>query len=175
MGVDIYTQKGVVLTIDEAAQKMIPAMKTAEIRKLISHIETAAADAITLLADKAFAADIQARLVGIRTTTALRAWFVDLVNAFVYAGAGEVEHADVLADILLTIMGPKRSAALPNFAFEYFASGRYSGWDVPTGTPCVTFDAEGLFEEKLTAAGRKLAKNLGVKSLSSATWTIYSV
>ena len=175
MGVDIYTQKGVVLTVDEAAHKMIPSMKSGEIKKLLPLIESAATDALELVPDKEFSADMQARLVGLRTTTALRIWFVDLVNAFVSADEGYIEHADVLADMLLTIMGPKNAKALPHFAFEYFTSGRYSGWNVPLGTPCITFDADGLFEEKMTAAGRKLSKQLGIKSLSSTTWTTYSV
>lgn len=175
MGVDIYSQKGVVLTIDEATAKMIPAMKTAEIKKMFYLIESAAEDAMAVLHDREFAGAMQGRLASLRTTKELRAWFVDLVHAFVNASDGYVEHADVLSDILLTIMGPKKAKTLPDFAFEYFNSGRYSGWDVPLGVPCVVFDAAGLFEEKMTAAGRKLAKQLGVKSLSSATWTTYSV
>lgn len=175
MGVDIYSQKGVVLTIDEAVAKMIPSMKASEIKKLLPLIEAAAEDATALMHDREFAANMQARLAGMRTTKELRAWVVDLVHAFTSADEGYVDHADVLADMLLTIMGPKNAKALPHFAFEYFNSGRYSGWDVPLGVPCVVFDADGLFEEKMTAAGRKLAKQLGVKSLSSTSWTVYSV
>jgi hypothetical protein len=175
MGVDIYSQTGVVFTIDEAVVKLIPTMKTAEIRKMFPLIESAAEDVLSLLHDREFAGAMQARLASLRTTKELRAWFVDLVHAFVVDDDGYIEHADVLSDVLLTIMGPKNSKALPDFAFEYFNSGRYSGWDVPLGVPCVVFDAAGLFEEKMTAAGRKLAKHLGIKSLSSTPWTVYSV
>lgn len=175
MGVDIYSQKGVVLTIDEAVARMIPAMKSADVRKLFYHIESAAEDALASLDDREFAGQMQARLAALRTTKELRSWFTDLVQAFVLADESRVDHADILADVLLTIMGPKLAKALPNFSFEYFSSGRYSGWEVPIGAPCVVFEADGLFAEKMTAAGRKLAKHLGVRSLSSTTWTTYSV
>lgn len=175
MGIDISVQRGVVLTIDEAAAKMIPAMKTADIKKMFYHIESAAEDVLAVLSDREFAGSMQARLAGLRTTTELRAWFVELVHAFVVADDGHIEHADVLVDVLLTIMGPKNAKALPDFAFEYFKSGRYSGWDVPIGTPCVVFDADGLFEEKLTSAGRKLMAQLGMKKLASTTWANFSV
>ena len=175
MGVDIYSQTGVVLTIDEAVMRMIPAMKTAEIKKLFCHIEAAAADALAGMPDHEFVANMQRRLACLRTTKELRAWFVDLTHAFTNGEDGHVANSDILADILLTIMGPKMATALPDFVFEYFKSGRYSGWDVPLGVPCIVFSAVGLFEEKMTAAGRKLAARLGIKSLSSTTWTVFSV
>lgn len=60
---------------------------------------------------------------------------------------------------------------LPRAEFKTWESYRMSGGEVPAGELCVVFGYSGIFETKLTPYGQKVAKQLGQKGLSLATWT----
>ena len=64
--------------------------------------------------------------------------------------------------------------SLPECNFRSFESSRESGWDVEAYVLYLMFEPSGLFETKMTAEGRKLAKVLGKKSIEETTWTVHS-
>lgn len=63
---------------------------------------------------------------------------------------------------------------LPECNFRSFENSRESGWDVETDVVYLMFESSGLFETKMTAEGKKLAKVLGQKSIIETTWTVHS-
>ena len=64
--------------------------------------------------------------------------------------------------------------SLPECNFRSFESSRESGWDVETDVVYLMFESAGLFETRMTAEGKKLAKVLGQKSIEETTWTVHS-
>lgn len=63
---------------------------------------------------------------------------------------------------------------LPECNFRSFDNLRESGFDVEADVIYIMFESYGLFETKMTAEGKKLAKVLGQKSIEETTWTVHS-
>lgn len=63
---------------------------------------------------------------------------------------------------------------LPDFSLRMFDNCRESGYDVELDVLYLMFEPYGLFETVMTEEGEKLAKNLGLESISETTWTVHS-
>lgn len=176
MGTDIYAQSGVVIPAAEAVDTLIPKMSRSEIKALRPTLRELIAEfceeAHPAFVDEAVVDKLTTAVEGLKTTTQLRALVVDMIHASV--SDDHVHMTDRLSDIIATIAGPKIMRGLPDFTFDYFASGRIAGYDVPIGVPCIVFSSEGLFKQVLTPAGKKLAKALKRSSVAESTWTVWS-
>lgn len=164
MGMDIYSNSGVVFPVEDAAPAIFSKAKKNQIAQAVEAIKSK------------WNYNDKSGLDDVKDPDALIGWVVETANKFGQVANSQDGYIDSLAlvslfDILCDSFGIK----LPSFSFEYWTRSRISGWEVPTNTPCIVFDNDGLFETKPTKEGKKLAKMLGQESIESTTWTIMSV
>ena len=86
---------------------------------------------------------------------------------------GDREHNTKLLTIFCEHVGVDLDD-LPECNFRSFDNLREAGWDVEADVVYIMFEPSGLFETKMTAEGKKLAKVLGQKSIEETTWTVHS-
>ena len=86
---------------------------------------------------------------------------------------GDREHNTKLLTIFCEHVGVDLDN-LPECNFRSFDNLREAGWDVEADVVYLMFEPYGLFETKMTAEGKKLAKVLGQKSITETTWTVHS-
>lgn len=86
---------------------------------------------------------------------------------------GDREHNTKLLQIFCEHVGVDLDD-LPECNFRSFDNLRESGFDVEADVIYLMFETYGLFETKMTAEGKKLAKVLGQKSIEETTWTVHS-
>lgn len=173
MGMDIYAEHGVVFEVGDLAPQLFGKFKkplVAEIRETIKSFLTEHNK------DHMFAGPL-ARLAGVKTGHQLGEWYANfcedqLVGEDVHDRYFSTDtHMLALWDAICAAAGLE----MPPVGFRYWTRGRLNGWDVPIDVPCIVFDDETLFETKMTSAGKKLAKMLGLKELTAVTWTEMSV
>lgn len=171
MGMDVYSEKGVIASIDDLVgmlrKKDIPVV--ADI--LRSHAEDYRDENIwpeitsLSLATKPTLEQIQ---------EALKSLVVVHGSPSKY-GSDDcyLEHDEDLlrlwADII-TLTRPE----LPHLnEARVFDSGRLNGWDVPHGEACFIFSSDECFETRMTEKGKMLKKAIG--HCTETEWTIMSV
>lgn len=154
MGVDIYTNSGILFTIEEAVERFFK-LKKKDIESFKNNFSS----------EKRFDLD------KVKTLSDLKTWFLNFASeCIVKSDYDEYVNGEELGKVWNQIV----KLELPEVRFEYFTNNRYSGYDVPTNTICVVFDDDGLFETKMTKEGKKVAKMMGLKDLQSTEWTVYS-
>lgn len=161
MGMDIISSSGVVVPVDEAAPSIFGKAKKDQVAKAVDAVRSG-----WNMAEK-FSVD------GVKDANTLARWVSETAASLVDK---EGEYIDSLALVeLFSILCESLGIDLPSFEFDYWTRSRISGWEVPTGVPCIVFHSNGLFETKMTKEGKRLAKILGTKEIQSSTWTIMSV
>jgi hypothetical protein len=161
MGMDIYSNSGVVLPVADAAAAIFRKADKEQVLRAVEEVK-----AKWDMTDKS-------GLDGINDAHSLVAWVAEVAERLVNK---EGEYIDSLALVnLFEILCESLEIELPLFEFDYWTRSRISGWEVPTNTPCIVFSSDGLFETKMSKEGKRLAAILGTKKIESSTWTIMSV
>lgn len=172
MGMDIYSEHGVVFTVGELCIRMFGKMKKGFVALAVEGINEYLC---TKNKDKEFDGPLTT-LKTIKTAPELVDWFVQFCESQVETEYGEGyfstdEHMSAIFDKLCEIA----EIDLPPATFEYWTRCRLNGYDVPIEEPCIVINDEKLFETKMTDAGKRVAKLLGLRKIESTTWTIMSV
>lgn len=164
MGIDIYSESGILFSLDEAVSRFFKGINASNIKKIIEDVETMIDD------------DSEHRnsLKNIKNCESLKSWFLELANSKINKEEGYVFDGEILQSLWDKIINYTKFKDLPEITFEYFTSNRFSGYDVPTETICIKFNDYGLFETKLTKKGQKLAEIMKIKNLKQTHWTVYS-
>ena len=161
MGVDIYTEKAVAVTVDEFVQKTCRLKKS---RKAIAE---------SLLHEE-LCGDEQAKLM-IERSGFCRDWFGARFTEDLEGNEGYPENEDYhrrLVSILADASGVNLKK-LPRYEIRMFESSRYSGYEVSVGVPYLMFDSHGLFEQRLSKKGKAIENELGIDVVETE-WTVYS-
>lgn len=161
MGSDIYTESAVAVRFDDflSSRKELnkKPFRNALVDELIENKIVSATDHLSMRDSKS---------VFINK-------FVDLISMSEEGYEDDREHNTKLLTIFCEHIGIDLDD-LPECNFRFFESSRESGWDVETDVVYLMFEPHGLFETKMTAEGKKLAKVLGQKSITETTWTVHS-
>lgn len=164
MGTDIYSETGVIQTLDSMLQS-IPR------RGIPLHL-WAVNRYIRLRVATDHQADFNCLTTLERSTQ--RQFITALAQVSRYDPDSELEYDPsgyILAiwKVLLKSMYPE----LPKLReIQVFTSPRECGWDVPLNTPCFIFDSKTLFRTTLSNKGKKMRRIFG--QCQETTWTIMS-
>lgn len=160
MGMDIYSNSGVVFSLKDALPSIFRKVKKSEVKLVVQILR------------ERWNAEDKGGLDGVKDKESLSSWMCSVADGLVKDG----EYMDSLAfEDLFQIVVEAIGISLPAYSFDYWTRGRINGWDVPIGTPCIVFDVSELFETKMTKEGKRLAALLGTKEIQQSTWTIMSV
>lgn len=160
MGTDIYIKSGILFSIDEAVDLFFKGLNKKKISLLVSELK----DLIENKEEHEFINDIE-------DIYDLKSWFVSFCQKQV--DKDYILNQDSLNSVWTAIL-KKTKFNLPEINFEYFASNRYNGYEVPVETVCIVFDDTDLFETKMSKKGEAVAKIMGVKKIEKTIWTVYS-
>ena len=161
MGVDIFTEKAVAVTVDEFVQKTCRLKKS---RKTIAE---------TLVHDE-LCTDEQAKLM-LEGSGFCRDWFTERFKEDLDGNEGYPENEDYLRR-LVSILAENSGVnlkKLPRYDIRMFESSRYSGYEVEVGVPYLMFESHGLFEQRLSKKGKAIENELGIDVVETE-WTVYS-
>lgn len=161
MGVDIYTEKAVAVTVDDFV------IKTCKLKKSRKAIAEA-------LLKEELCGDDQAALM-IERAGFCRDWFGQRFTEDMEDNEGYPANESYLHRLVAILAegGGVNMKKLPSVQFRIFESNRYSGCDVQVGVPYLLFDSYGLFEQKLSRKGLAVQKELGI-DVEETEWTTYS-
>lgn len=155
MGMDIYSEHGIVFRIDELFPRIFKKIDKKQLKSMSEEISK-----------------ISGEVLEFKSASEFQSWFAEFIakqhNGEYFEDTTKLELAWDVATTTLKL-------DLPRASFEYWTHARLQGYEVPIEEFCVVFDDSEVFENKLTSYGKKLAKLLGEKNLSSSTWTIMSV
>ena len=162
MGVDIYTEKALAVTVDEFVQLTCRLKKS---RKTIAE---------TLVHDELCTAE-QAKLM-VEGSGFCRDWFGARFTEDLEGHEGYPHNEDYLRRLvsILADGGGVALQKLPRYDIRSFESSRYSGYEVEVGVPYLMFDSSELFEQKLSKTGQAVSKQLNIKNVTETEWTVYS-
>lgn len=172
MGMDIYSEHGVVLEVSEMCYRLFGKIKKKSL-KLVC--EALAKYLENNNNDKQFLGPLTT-LPTVKTGKEFADWFAKFCESQLEEDYGESyfateEHMSKLWNITLETLGVN----FPAVTFHYWTRSRLNGWEVPIDTPCIVIDDTDLFETRMTAEGKRVAKMLGTNEINSTTWTIMSV
>lgn len=172
MGMDIYSEHGVVLEVSEICNRLFGGVKKKQFKTMC---EALAQYLVEHNADKQFDGAITT-LPTIKDGKEFGDWFTKFCEDQLESDYGDAyfateEHMSKLWNIALDVLG----VDFPAVTFHYWTRSRLNGWDVPIDTPCIVIDDTDLFETRMTSRGKRVAKLLGVDEITSTTWTIMSV
>lgn len=179
MGMDIYSEHGVIAQIDD----MVGMLRKSDVKKAVAAIKEwfDAADRDSLQTPSGIPFDeFFADLKGLGDSATLNDLVSALRSCCVVNGEPSkygsedcyIHHQEALESIWVAIIEATRPG-LPNLReIKVFDSGRVNGWSVPHGVACFIFDPNECFERKLTETGKLLKKAIG--HCDSAEWTVMS-
>lgn len=163
MGMDIYSKTGVVFTVEDISSMLFGKLENSEVGKVVEDLK---ANWNEDWGDKG-------GLDEVKDASSLSNWLCSFASSLV---RDEYLDETSLGQVWGVITESMDIAdQLPMVTFDYWTRSRISGWEVPTEVPCIVFEESGLFETKMTAAGKKFAKLIGQKKIEITTWTIMSV
>ena len=162
MGVDIYTEKALAVTVDEFVQLTCRLKKS---RKTIAE---------TLVHDE-LCTEEQAKLM-VEGSGFCRDWFTERFKEDLDGNEGYPENDSYLRRLIdiLAGGGGVDFQKLPRYDIRSFESSRDSGYEVEVGVPYLMFDSSELFEQKLSKTGQAVSKQLNIKNVTETEWTVYS-
>lgn len=163
MGMDIYSKSGVVFTVEDISSMLFGKLDNSSVEKVVGDLNSNWSEN---WGDKS-------GLDEVKDSASLSNWLCSFASSLVRDDyLDEINLAQVW-DVITQSMDI--ADQLPMATFDYWTHSRISGWEVPTEVPCVVFEESGLFETKMTSAGKKFAKLIGQKTIGLTTWTIMSV
>lgn len=161
MGIDIYSDGGILFELDEAVNKFFKGLNKKTISEVIE-------DCLPILAEE----DDIHFLKSVENLDDLKSWFIGLAQKSL--DDNKYLDEEFLIIVWNKIINKTKFNDLPQVRFKYFTSNRYSGYEVPIDTICLVFNDDDLFEVKMTAKGRAVAKKMGYKEIKKTSWTVYS-
>ena len=179
MGIDIYSSKGIVFTVEEFLKVINGKNKPSVVSACKSYHEYLVEQAGESEGWQKEIADQYKILSTLKTTMKLSeireiiASTVDLYGEpdTEYGVADSEYSVELFTRILYAC--PEADNLPPIQEIEAWGSSRYNGWEVPKGVACVVFDSEYCFNKTLSKHGKALKKMLG--HCDETQWTEYSV
>jgi hypothetical protein len=180
MGMDIYSGRGVVFTVDEFL-KVINGKNKADVvatciaysQKLQKEAEQASDHWRTELSESFKALRKLKKTMNLDEIRVIIASIVEVDGEVAKYGECYVtksEYVEGLFDKILDVSGHD----LPYIQeVTAWGSGRNNGWEVPKGVACVVFDSDSCFERKLSDQGKAVKKIFG--HCDETEWTEMSV
>lgn len=175
MGVDIYSSRGIVLTVDEFL-KVINGKSKADVVSVCHsyHQELVMDDDWAAHLSNSFKVlgDLKSsmKLDEIREIIASVVTVEGEVSKYGSCYVTESEYVDRLFTKILGVSEHN----LPHIQeVTAWGSGRNNGWDVPKGVACVVFDSESCYERSLSDQGKAVKKLFG--HCDETEWTEMSV
>ena len=184
MGVDIYSNDGVLVSVDEFLGSIIKKPKVKKVIALVSNliekidVEYMNKEAFVPL-EKALGREVfcvQVVLDRDKLVEIIASWvenYVEEKDSFdCYLSYSEEIAAllNMVLDVCVTTDVP------PISSMEIFGSYRYSGlYEVELNKPYVLFSKEDCFELISTDTGKNLAKALKQRTLELSSWATYSI
>ena len=182
MGMDIYSEQGVIADIDD----MIGMLRKKDIKEVISVLteffDEVDPSKLWTQSDKSFeeffeplkALLQEAKPTLEQVTAALRSCCKVNGEPSKYGSDDCYVHwDDALLDIWGRVLGATRPELPDLNEIRVFDSGRVNGWDVPHGIACFIFSDNECYEKVLTETGKALKKAIG--HCNSCEWTVMSV
>jgi hypothetical protein len=153
MGMDIYSEHGVVFEVSDLALRLFGKLK----KPLVATIKDKLKSFLTINnKDNMFDGSL-AKLAGVKTGQHLGDWFAVFCDD--QLDGDDDDRYFKTDEHMLCVWDEITCTAeldLPEVGFRYWTRGRLNGWDVP-------------------AAGKRLAKRLKLKEIEQVTWTEMSV
>jgi hypothetical protein len=171
MGMDIYSGRGVIFTVEEFLKVINGKSKANVVSVCRSYHQELVVDARQNPDDdwRANLSNSFKVLGGLKSSMKLSE-IREIIASTVEVG-GEVskygdcwvENSEYIEDLFTKILDSCPEAEDLPYIQEVTAwgSGRNNGWDVPKGVACVVFDSESCFERQLNHHGEALKKVLG--------------
>jgi hypothetical protein len=180
MGVDIYTGRGVVVTVEDFLKIINGKNKSNVVSVCKSYYEYLLGHPVEMDWMKELADDYKV-LSTLKTTMKLSE--IREIIASVVTVKGEpskygscyVDNSEYVEDLFTRILDvcPEADDLPPIQEIEAWGSSRYNGWDVPKGVACVVFDSDDCFKRTLSKQGKVVEKLFG--HCDETEWTEYSV
>jgi hypothetical protein len=178
MGIDIYSGRGVIFTVDEFLKVINGKNKANVVAVCVAYSQELKKDAqesqesLKQNPDEYWRTELSASFKALRTlkSSMKLSEIREIINSTIKVG-GEVakygdcwvENSEYAEDLFTRILDACPNADdLPHIQeVTAWGSGRNNGWDVPKGVACVVFDSENCFERKMNHHGEALKKVLG--------------
>jgi len=178
MGMDVYAEHGVIGTPDQFVQLVSGKNKKVMLECLADFLEKVVE---TFPKDSPVQQSVAAMMNGAApvTVAAVRQAILDVVvvegEPSKYGGNCHLKEDEKLNDLFSEIMFVSGKAdEFPRFVeVTVFSSGRFNGWDVPHGVPCVIFDDRECFKQTLSTKGKALKKIFGHTKVTEWTRVSY--
>ncbi len=171
MGLDIYSGRGVIFTVDEFLKVINGKNKSDVVAVCLDYHQQLVKDA-RFNADDEWKQEIAESfkpLGGLKSSMKLSE-IREIIDSTIKVG-GEVakygdcwvENSEYVEDLFIRILDACPNADdLPHIQeVTAWGSGRNNGWDVPKGVACVVFDSESCFERTLSDQGKAVKKMFG--------------
>ena len=171
MGLDIYSGRGVIFTVDEFLKVINGKNKSDVVAVCLDYHQQIVKDARFNADDewKQKIAESFKPLGGLKSSMKLSE-IREIIASTIKVG-GEVakygdcwvENSEYVEDLFNRILDACPNADdLPHIQeVTAWGSGRNNGWDVPKGVACVVFDSESCFERTLSDQGKAVKKMFG--------------
>ncbi|MHA2092803.1 MAG: hypothetical protein ACW98K_18310 [Candidatus Kariarchaeaceae archaeon] len=189
MGIDIYSGRGVIFTVDEFLKVINGKNKSNVVsvchafhKELVDEANADTDEASVLDQSKAWRSQIAEHYKALSTLkTTMKLDEIREIIASVVEVEGEVSKygqcyvtdSEYIEDLFTKILGVSRDIYGVDLPYiqevTAWGSGRNNGWDVPKGVACVVFDSESCFERTLSDQGKALKKFLG--HCNETEWT----
>jgi hypothetical protein len=182
MGIDIYSGRGIVFTVDEFL-KVINGKNKADVvatciaysQKLQKEAEQASDHWRTELSESFKTLCSLKKTMKLSEIREVISSIVTVEGEPSKYGNCYVNHSDYVEDLFIYILDDcSEGSNLPLISeVTAWGSGRNNGWDVPKGVACVVFDSDSCFERKLSDQGKAVKKMFG--HCDETEWTEMSV
>ena len=171
MGIDIYSGRGVIFTVDEFLKVINGKNKANVVSVCLTFHQDLVVDARQNPDDEwktSLSSSFKA-LGGLKSKMKLSeireiiASVVEVGGEVAKYGDCWVENSEYVEDLFTKILDacPNADDLPPISQVVAWGSGRNNGWEVPKGVACVVFDSEYCFERALSEQGQAVQKVFG--------------
>lgn len=189
MGVDIYSENGVICEVEEAVKFINGKNKSAVIEICAEFYNELVAESEKNPEDqwrketlkffkplKGFHGDKPPKMTIKQVQDAVASVVKVNGEPAKYDIDTHVEYSEEVADLFQKIIASYSDAMGVDIPYltevNAWGSSRYNGWDVPKGVACFIFDQDSCFEKTLSEEGKALKKVIGHCDVTE--WTTYS-
>ena len=183
MGTDIYSSRGIVVTIDDFLKVINGKNKLNVVAVCHSYHEQLVKESVQTPNDtwRANLAESFKPLSSLKKTMKLSeireiiASVIEVGGEVAKYGECWVQNSEYVEDLFTRILDAREWSGddLPYIQeVTAWGSGRNNGWDVPKGVACVVFDSDSCFERTLSDQGKAVKKAFG--HCDETEWTTIS-
>jgi len=182
MGIDIYSSKGIIFTVEEFL-KIVNGKNKSDVVGACHTFHQGLVDEANANPDSEWRSQLVESYKSLSTLkNTMKISEIREIVASVVTVQGEpskygscyVDDGEFVLELFDLILDacPESKDLPPIQEIEAWGSGRYNGWDVPKGVACVVFDSECCFKKTLSKHGKALEKMLG--HCNETEWTEHS-